>query len=196
MNKMLSAAMAALLLSACDKPAPAEPAATETPAPADVAAPAAESPSPPPAPAETPTATAAPAQPAPAADAAGEKAVDDSIDNALGDHTRYRTVIEQFQKAVAAKDAAAVAMLVQYPFVATIDGKKVTVKDPAGFVSRYDKIVTPPIADAIVKQKYADLFVNYKGVMFGDGQAWVNGICKDNACKAFDVKVVAIQSGP
>ncbi len=195
MNKTLSAAMAVLLLSACNKPAsaPTESAADGTPASAAPAAPAAETSVPATAPAEPAT---PPAAPAPAADAAGDEAVDASIDSALGDHTRYRAVIEQFQKAVAGKDAAAVAALVQYPFRATVGGKTVVIKDAAGFVARYDEIVTPAIAGAIVKQKYADLFVNYKGVMFGNGEAWVNGICKDNACKSFDVKVVAIQPGP
>jgi hypothetical protein len=32
--------------------------------------------------------------------------------------------------------------------------------------------------------------------MFGRGQAWINGICKDDKCNAFDVKLVALQHGP
>lgn len=197
MNKLIYAMVAAILLSACNKPAPVAPAAE--PAAADApssTAPVAE-PAPSPVPAETAAApeTAAPA-PAAASDPAGDKANDEAIDSNLGDHTRYRDVIDRFQKAVADKDASAVAALIQYPFGATIDGKTVVIKDPAGFVAHYDKIVTPPIADVIVKQKYADMFVNYKGVMFGNGEAWVNGICRDNACKVFDVKVVTIQPGP
>lgn len=196
MNKLICMMLAAILLSACDKPAPAPvaPAAADVPS---SAAPAAE-PAPPPAAPETAAATPEAAAPAPAAasDPAADKATDDAIDSNLGDHARYRDVIERFQKAVADKDAGAVAALVYYPFGATIDGKTLVIKDPAGFVAHYDKIVTPPIADAIVKQKYADMFVNYKGVMFGSGEAWVNGICKDNACKVFDVKVVTIQPGP
>jgi hypothetical protein len=53
--------------------------------------------------------------------------------------------------------------------------------------------MTPPIAEAIKRQKYSQLMVNYKGVMFGNGEAWVNGICKDDACKDVDVRVVALQ---
>jgi len=199
MNKRLSVAMVALLLSACDKPAPVEPAAEETPAPVAQTA----APNPAPATATAPAVTdapapnaaiAAPAQ-APDVPAAGDRAVDDSIDGALGDHTRYRAFIGQFQKAVADKDAAAVAALVHYPFGATIDGKTVVIKDAKGFVAQYDKIVTPAIAQVIVRQKYSDLMVNYQGVMFGSGEAWINGVCKDNACKVYDVKVMTIQPG-
>lgn len=189
MNKMLSAAVAALLLSACDKPAPtpAEPTASE--APGESAAPAAETDAPA-ATTEAPSAAAAPA-----VDTAGDQAINDSIDNVLGDHTRYQAAIAHLQQAVAAKDAAAAAALVDYPFTATIDGKKTAIKDADAFVAQYDKIVTPAIADTIVKQKYAELMVSGKGVMFGSGEAWLNGVCKDKGCKAFDVKVVTIQPG-
>jgi len=46
---------------------------------------------------------------------------------------------------------------------------------------------------AVKNQKYEDLFVNSHGVMFGSGEVWVNGLCKDNACKTLDVKVITIQ---
>ncbi len=194
MNKLLCAAAAAMLLAACDKPAPSAPAASDAPAspgaPAEPAsAPGATEAAPPAA--ETPP--AAPAAVAAAPDPSADKATDESIDRLLGDHSRYRDAIDRFQKAVAAKDAAGVADLVAYPFEADIDGKKTKIKDAAGFVAQYGKIVTPPIADAIVRQEYAEMFVNAQGVMFGDGEAWMNGICKDRACKNFDVKVIRIQ---
>lgn len=124
------------------------------------------------------------------------KAVDDAIDNNLGDHQRYRTVIDAFQKAVAGNDAAAVAALVQYPIVVSIQGHKTTLKNEKQFIARYNQLMTSNIRNAIVGTRYADLFVNYKGVMFGRGQAWINGICRDDKCAAFDVKVVTLQSGP
>jgi hypothetical protein len=198
----LFAAVAALV--GCRPSAPVEPAS----GPADAAPAAATAPAPPvatpqpaakPAPepvAQTPAAAAASAsKPAPVA-VGGDNTVNDAIDENLGDHTKYETVIHGFQAAVAKGDKQAVAELVHYPFGATIRGKNHIFKTPAEFVAGYDEIVTPDIASVIVAQKYPDLFVNYKGVMFGSGQAWINGICKDNACKQFDVKVVTIQPGP
>lgn len=124
------------------------------------------------------------------------KTVDDAIDDNLGDHQRYRTVIDALQKGVADNDAAAVAALVQYPIVVSIQGKKTTLKSDKQFIANYDQLMTPDIRKAIVGTRYADLFVNYKGVMFGRGQAWISGICHDDKCAAFDVKVVTLQSGP
>lgn len=192
-NAMI-AVLIACGLAACSAPDPAP--STDSappPVPATSAAP------PPPAePASTPAPE--PAQtPPPAAgiDAAGEQRVNASIDRLLGDHARYEPVIRGFQKAVVDGDKAAVAALVRYPIAARIAGKDVAIADADAFVQRYDEIVTPKIADAIGKQNYADLMVNYKGVMFGSGEAWITGICDKGSkdCERFTVKVVTIQPG-
>lgn len=191
MKKLIGTAML-LLLTACREPAPeptapvAEAATEQAPAAVAPAAPTATSD-----PAPVPDSVPAPAPEQVATD--DPAAVNQRIDDVLGDHQRYQAVIQQFQKAVADKDAATVASLVSYPFTATVDGKKVKIADRQAFVQQYDKIVTPAIASAITQQKYSELMVNYKGVMFGSGEAWINGICKDGACKNFDVRVVAIQ---
>ena len=180
-----------LLLCACNPSKDKEAEAT-TPAPATIDAPATAS--------EAPAASSEATTPVPNATAAAvsatDQAVNDSIDNNLGDHTRYQAVIQQLQAAVAAGDAAKVAALAQYPFSVDIGGKATVLKNEQEFVARYQEFMTADISKAIVDTKYADLFVNYKGVMFGNGQAWINGICKDDQCKAFDVKLVTLQHGP
>ena len=183
MNKLLLVtALATLLLGACNKSA-------DTPA-AEAPAPIAD-----------PTTASAPAA-ASTADTAVDVAPDDNatdaaIDKILGDHTKYQAVINAYQKAVAEGDKEGVAALIDYPLAVTIDGKQTSIKDAADFVRNYDKIVTPAIASLIKAQKYSELMVNGKGVMFGSGETWINGICKKGSadCSEFEVKVVAIQPG-
>ena len=124
---------------------------------------------------------------------ADDSAVNGALDQAFGEHAKYEAVIVSLQKAVAAHDAAAVAKLVSYPIRVSVNGRKTTIRDARAFVARYDAIITPDIAAAVRNQKYEDLFVNSHGVMFGNGQVWINGICKDRDCKAQDVKVITIQ---
>lgn len=124
---------------------------------------------------------------------AGAIVVNQRIDQLLGDHTKYEPVILAFQKAVVAKDAAAVAALIAYPLRVKLGGKVVAIRDARDFIVHYAAIVTPAMAAAIGRQRYGTLFVNYRGVMFGNGEAWINGICRDASCKRFDVKVVALQ---
>jgi hypothetical protein len=54
--------------------------------------------------------------------------------------------------------------------------------------------MTNEIVEAVTNQAYEDLSVSDEGVMFGDGQVWINGVCYDDACSGFDVKIVTIQS--
>jgi len=122
--------------------------------------------------------------------------VNQSLDTVLGGHAPYETVIRAFQAGVTAHDAAAVAALVRYPITVRAGGKKLVVRNAATFVRNYDAIVTPPIAQAITAQKYDELMVNGQGVMFGSGEAWINGVCLDAACKRVDPKVVTIQAAP
>jgi hypothetical protein len=124
---------------------------------------------------------------------ADEESVNGQIDTVLGDHTQYEPVIRAFQQAVTDHDAEGVAELVGYPIKVSVDGRKITITDAGAFVDNYDAIITPDIADAIAAQDYGDLFVRDQGVMFGNGEAWISGICRDSACGTFDVKVTTIQ---
>ena len=130
---------------------------------------------------------------APALALADESATNGAIDDAFGEHTKYEAVILSFQEAVATHDSATVAKLVSYPISVSIKGRKTTVSNAKAFIANYDAIMTPDIVSSVTKQKYEDLFVNSHGVMFGNGQVWVDGVCKDNSCKTLDVKIITIQ---
>lgn len=119
---------------------------------------------------------------------------DAAVDSALGDHTAYRAAFDAIQKAVADDDKTGFAAWVSYPIALTADGEEVTIEDAAQFEEHYDVILTDEIRAAIADQTWQDLFVNYQGIMFGNGQVWLNGICKDDKCAAFEVKIITIQS--
>ena len=126
--------------------------------------------------------------------AAAERTVNQTIDETLGDHVAYERVILATQKAIAARDAAALAALVRYPIKVEIRGRARTIATPAAFVAHYDKIITPAIARVVLAECYNDLFVNYQGVMFGQGEIWIGGVCHDDACRNPEVKIITIQS--
>lgn len=145
--------------------------------------------------AATPDADSQDAEPA-VDPAVAEQAVNDAIENNLGNHTRYQATIRDLQAAVAAGDAAKVAALTHYPLSVEIGGKETLLNNEQEFVARYAEIMTPDISKAIVDTSYANLFVSYKGVMFGKGEAWIVGFCTDDACKDVTVKLTALQRGP
>lgn len=160
-------------------PAASAPAASTTP----VASAAAASP-----PSSTPSAAAPEAS-------TRDAEVDARIDQVLGDHAAYRSVLERLQTAVKANDRPAVAALVRYPFEARLADDKRRIGSAQEFVAQYDQLLTPAIAQVITTQRYDEVQVNQQGVMLGAGQVWINGVCNDAACKDVDVKVVALQQG-
>lgn len=119
--------------------------------------------------------------------------VNQTIGQVLGDPAPYEKAILTFQQAVAQKDAATVASLIDFPFKTRVEDQPATIKDSSEFIAKYGQIVTPQMAEAITQQRYSDLFVNQKGVMFGSGQAWLNGVCKDDKCEKVEVRVAALQ---
>ena len=119
---------------------------------------------------------------------------DAAIDGVLMDHVPFRAAFDAIQKAVADGDKAAFASWVSYPIDLTVAGKPMTIKDAKHFEEHYDAIMTEEIRNAITSQTWSTLFANYQGVMFGDGELWLSGICKDDKCAKFDVKIITIQS--
>lgn len=141
-----------------------------------------------------PLALAALALCAPPAFAQSEAEMDDQIDRVLGDHAAFHDALVALQSAVASEDAEAVAEYIPFDTPINIDGDEVTYSSPDEFVAAYADIVTPEVVDAIESQTYETLFVNQQGVMIGNGEVWLGGICRDEACSSFDVKITAIQS--
>jgi hypothetical protein len=199
MNRILSGLLLAMLLSGgCARPTDTPAASRPESRPASGAGDSTTA-----AQASAPATTAtdrAPAATAASGDAPAKEesaAIDASIDSVLGDHTRYRAVIEAYRQAIIDGDKPAVAALVKYPLRVDIGGRKTTISDASAFVRDYDKIITADIARTIEAQKYSELMVNGQGVMFGSGETWINGVCKEGSadCSEFEVKVVAIQAG-
>ena len=197
--KPLMPALLICLLSACN-PEPAAPAAQTqpdlTPATADTASASSD--------------MATTSDPAPIAQTHGGAAeptpqaqgesddhgnVNQTLREVLGDPTQYEKAILTFQQAVAQKDAATVASMIDFPFKTHVDNRPATIADSAEFIAKYGQIVTPEMAEVITRQRYSDLFVNQKGVMFGSGEAWLNGVCQDDKCEKVEVRVVALQPG-
>lgn len=145
-----------------------------------------------------PTGAAAAATAPPAASATtpvdADADVDAQITNVLGgDPKAYHAVFDKLQKAMAAGDKAGVAALVAYPLEATIEGRKQKIANAQALVANWNRIMTPEITQAVANQKFSDVMVNQDGLMIGDGQVWISGICQDRACSTSTVKVTTIQ---
>jgi hypothetical protein len=125
-----------------------------------------------------------------------ELRTDHDIDSTLGDHVAYRKAMTDFQQAIAAKNQDAVAAMVRYPLTADVGGKKVKIESAAQFKEYYNTLITPQAAKEIANTHYPYVAYSDQGVMLGNNNVWLDGVCSDTACKKVDVKVITIQPPP
>ena len=119
--------------------------------------------------------------------------VDKSISDLLGDPAAFHDAFVAIQQAVEGDDPDALAEWVQFPINVRIGDAVRTLKNADDFDAAYPDVFTPEIKSAITDQRYEDLHVTYQGAMFGDGQIWISGICKTDACDDVDVRIITIQ---
>jgi len=98
--------------------------------------------------------------------------------------TRCLTGLRQ---AVANDDRQAVAALVRFPIKVIVEGRRRSIPDKAAFVAWYATIMNQNVRTALLSQQDEQLFVNYQGVMLGNGQIWLGLV-------AGVVKVIAINN--
>jgi hypothetical protein len=79
------------------------------------------------------------------------------------------------KEAVKTKDPKQISPFMLYPF--KVNGKTtVKIKDKHEFEAKFKTLFTDKIISVITAQKLEDLFCQYQGVMFGDGEVWVQKI--------------------
>ncbi|MEO6395525.1 MAG: hypothetical protein ABIO40_06405 [Devosia sp.] len=120
--------------------------------------------------------------------------VDARIDSVLGNHLPYEAAFVDLRAAVEAKNVDALAALIAYGAPIFLNGEQVTLADEAEFKARVAEFFTEEVKAAVMAQTYETLFVNADGIMFGTGQLWLGGTCKDESCADPAVKIIAINT--
>jgi hypothetical protein len=78
------------------------------------------------------------------------------------------------QAAVAKDDRSKVASMINYPLFVQISGRKVKLQKSADVLKQYDVVFNHRVKEAVAQQKVEELFVNWQGVMIGNGEIWFN----------------------
>lgn len=125
---------------------------------------------------------------------ADEASVDQQIETLLGDATDYKELFYAFKVALEEGKSDIVVSLVNYPLTVTIDGEEATYGSEQELLDAYDSVFTEAIIEAVSAQDYGTLFVNSEGVMIGNGEVWITGICEDSACTSALPRVSVIQT--
>lgn len=90
----------------------------------------------------------------------------------IEDPEAFRAMFEEVKKAAAEGDKETVARHALYPILVNAGKVSVKIEDKEELISQYDRIFTPNVLKALAAQDAGDLFVNWKGVMAGNGEIW------------------------
>lgn len=120
--------------------------------------------------------------------------VDQRIDDVLGPHEIYTAAISRIQEALKDRDIEKLAGYIGYGEAIKVNGSDVVINDEEQLGAEFDTLFNPKVIDAVVGQSYETLFVNQDGIMFGNGELWLNGVCDDDACQFPFVTIVAINN--
>ena len=90
----------------------------------------------------------------------------------ITDPEKFNEIFRNVQDLAAKDDKQGLAEYVLYPMLLNKDGKNEKIADQKAFIANYDRIFTMHVKAALQHQKTEKLFVNYKGVMVGEGEVW------------------------
>jgi hypothetical protein len=116
------------------------------------------------------------------------------IESLLGSHEIFETAIGAIQTAIAEGSVEGVAGYIPFGEPIKVNGEDVVIADEADLGARFDALFNDKVVTAVSAQDYGSLFVNQDGIMFGEGELWIGGICIDEACNDFFVNIIAINN--
>lgn len=120
--------------------------------------------------------------------------VDKQIDDLLGPHEVYGTAIQAIQEALVNGEMDRVAGYIPFGEPIKVNGQDVVIADEADLESRFYELFNEKVVNAVADQQYETLFVNQDGIMFGEGELWIGGVCVDETCEDVFVNIIAINN--
>jgi hypothetical protein len=118
------------------------------------------------------------------------------IDTVLGPHAIYQTAIEAIQTALAEGSVEGIAGYIPFGETIFVNGGEEIIADEADLAARFGDLFNERVVSAVVDQPYETLFVNQDGIMFGQGELWLSGVCVDDTCADVFVNITAINNQP
>lgn len=115
---------------------------------------------------------------------------DDQCIAAYGGDT-VKSFLQQLQIAVAADERERVVAMVELPVTIMVEGRRMKLRSRSQLLKYYDVAFDSKVKGFIAKQKFSDLFCNWRGVMIGRGEVWINGIGQPS-----QLKIIAINNNP
>lgn len=98
---------------------------------------------------------------------------------------KFESTFKEIQTAIKDNDKETLSQYINYPLV--VNSQKIQNKNE--FIKNYHTIVNKRVINAVLNQDIKKSFVNYQGVMIGNGQMWIAAIKEDDSTKYLIIAV-------
>ena len=102
-----------------------------------------------------------------------------------------RSFVARLQTAVVHHDSGTICTMVAYPISTKGPGR---IRTASACRQNYARIFNERVTRAVLSQTFEQLFANWQGVMIGNGEVWISGVCRDKKCAAYDVRIIAVNN--
>jgi len=98
----------------------------------------------------------------------------------ITDSEKFNNLFSSIQEALSSDAKELIADSVLYPLRVNNKDGYIEINDKEEFISSYDEIFTDKVMSALRNQTIEDLFVNYQGVMVGNGEIWFGSLVDES----------------
>jgi len=105
----------------------------------------------------------------------------------------FAAFLGRLQRAFREDDEDAVIDLISFPLRVNYGSGARVYRDARSVYRDFDRIFTPKVRGAVLRQSPRQLFTRDLGAMVGDGELWFDHRCPTSACFASDpVRIIAV----
>ncbi len=105
----------------------------------------------------------------------------------LADTKAFLRFDRELRDALSRQDPAALALLVRFPLRINDARGSYSLNEPLALQSHFMEVFPPVVREAVLKAKAENVFCNYGGIMYGDGEVWVGVSSKRYVVQAINL---------
>ncbi|WP_067142608.1 hypothetical protein [Oceanivirga salmonicida] len=110
-----------------------------------------------------------------------------------GTTVEVENFVKDMKNSILNNDRIWISKHICYPIKVNLNGNKKVINNKKTLLKYYDEIITDKFKEKIYKYYTTNLFNNWQGVMFGQGEIWINNTKNSNK-KKYDYCIIAINN--
>ena len=96
------------------------------------------------------------------------------------------------QEAFREKDLSKLSKVVSFPMLLNTPNSSINIKNAQDLDRHKGTIFSDNFRNVVLEQQFETIFLSSKGIMFGDGEVWLQALCPNQDCSNSIVRIVTM----